>query len=67
MLTAAAAAGVHRVVLCTSAMVYGALPDNDVPLAEDAAAAGHGRGDAASATCWRSSGSAAARRAPTPG
>ena len=26
----------HRVVLCTSAMVYGALPDNDVPLAEDA-------------------------------
>ena len=36
MLTAAAAAGVHRVVLCTSAMVYGALPDNDVPLAEDA-------------------------------
>jgi nucleoside-diphosphate-sugar epimerase len=36
VLTAAAAAGVHRVVLCTSAMVYGAHPDNDVPLAEDA-------------------------------
>ncbi|MDK1476710.1 SDR family oxidoreductase [Streptomyces sp. 549] len=36
VLTAAAAAGVPRVVLCTSAMVYGALPDNDVPLAEDA-------------------------------
>jgi nucleoside-diphosphate-sugar epimerase len=36
VLTAAAAAGVHRVVLCTSAMVYGALPDNDVPLSEDA-------------------------------
>ncbi|MGW1377314.1 SDR family oxidoreductase [Streptomyces sp. NPDC002446] len=36
VLTAAAAAGIHRVVLCTSAMVYGALPDNDVPLAEDA-------------------------------
>ncbi|MEV0275352.1 NAD-dependent epimerase/dehydratase family protein [Streptomyces sp. NPDC050610] len=36
VLTAAAAAGVHRVVLCTSAMVYGALPENDVPLAEDA-------------------------------
>ncbi|WP_340558173.1 SDR family oxidoreductase [Streptomyces sp. GSL17-111] len=36
VLTAAAAAGVRRVVLCTSAMVYGALPDNDVPLAEDA-------------------------------
>lgn len=36
VLTAAAAVGVHRVVLCTSAMVYGALPDNDVPLAEDA-------------------------------
>ncbi|MBB4885915.1 SDR family oxidoreductase [Streptomyces netropsis] len=36
VLTAAAAAGVHRVVLCTSAMVYGARPDNAVPLAEDA-------------------------------
>lgn len=36
VLTAAAAAGVHRAVLCTSAMVYGALPDNDIPLAEDA-------------------------------
>nr|WP_245661255.1 SDR family oxidoreductase [Streptomyces varsoviensis] len=36
VLTAAAAAGVHRVVLCTSAMVYGALPENDVPLSEDA-------------------------------
>ncbi|MEE1927679.1 NAD-dependent epimerase/dehydratase family protein [Streptomyces sp. TRM 70351] len=36
VLTAAAAAGVRRVVLCTSAMVYGALQDNDVPLAEDA-------------------------------
>ncbi|MCX4805615.1 SDR family oxidoreductase [Streptomyces sp. NBC_01214] len=35
VLTAAAAAGVHRVVLCTSAMVYGALPDNDIPLSED--------------------------------
>src|SRR5256886_13792191 len=29
-------AGVHRVVLVTSAMVYGALEDNDVPLAEEA-------------------------------
>ncbi|MEV0926437.1 SDR family oxidoreductase [Streptomyces spongiicola] len=36
VLTAAAAAGVRRVVLCTSAMVYGALVDNDVPLSEDA-------------------------------
>lgn len=36
VLTAAAAAGVRRVVLCTSAMVYGAYPDNPVPLAEDA-------------------------------
>ncbi|MYX35550.1 MULTISPECIES: SDR family oxidoreductase [unclassified Streptomyces] len=36
VLTAAAAAGVRRVVLCTSAMVYGAHADNDVPLAEDA-------------------------------
>ncbi|MFE0463644.1 NAD-dependent epimerase/dehydratase family protein [Kitasatospora sp. NPDC058965] len=35
VVTAAAAAGVPRVVLCTSAMVYGALPDNEVPLAED--------------------------------
>ena len=37
VLTAAAAAGVERVVLCTSAAVYGAYPDNPVPLAEDAA------------------------------
>jgi nucleoside-diphosphate-sugar epimerase len=36
VLTAAAASGVRRVVLCTSAMVYGALPDNPVPLDEDA-------------------------------
>jgi len=35
VLTAAAAAGVRRVVLCTSAMVYGALADNLVPLPED--------------------------------
>lgn len=35
VLTAAAAAGVRRVVLCTSAMTYGALVDNPVPLAED--------------------------------
>lgn len=34
--TAAAASGVRRVVLCTSAMVYGALPENPVPLDEDA-------------------------------
>lgn len=36
VLTAAAAAGVRRVVLCTSAMVYGAAPDNPIPLDEDA-------------------------------
>jgi nucleoside-diphosphate-sugar epimerase len=36
VLTAAAAAGVRRVVLVTSAMVYGALEDNPVPLPEDA-------------------------------
>lgn len=36
VLTSAAAAGVRRVVLCTSAMVYGALPDNPVPLEDDA-------------------------------
>jgi nucleoside-diphosphate-sugar epimerase len=36
LLTAAAAAGVRRLVLLTSAMVYGADPDNPVPLPEDA-------------------------------
>ena len=36
VLTAAAASGVRRVVLCTSAMVYGASADNEVPLDEDA-------------------------------
>ncbi|HKB30637.1 MAG TPA: NAD-dependent epimerase/dehydratase family protein [Streptosporangiaceae bacterium] len=36
VLTAAAAEGVGRVVLVTSAMVYGARPDNQVPLAEAA-------------------------------
>jgi nucleoside-diphosphate-sugar epimerase len=36
VLTAAAASGVRRVVLCTSAMVYGAHQDNEVPLDEDA-------------------------------
>jgi nucleoside-diphosphate-sugar epimerase len=36
VLTAAAAGGVSRIVLVTSAMVYGARPDNSVPLPEDA-------------------------------
>ncbi|MBR8741361.1 NAD-dependent epimerase/dehydratase family protein [Nocardiopsis sp. MG754419] len=36
VLTAAAAAGVPRVILVTSTMVYGAAPDNPVPLPEDA-------------------------------
>ncbi|MFC4058232.1 NAD-dependent epimerase/dehydratase family protein [Planomonospora corallina] len=36
VLTASAAARVRRVVLVTSAMVYGAAPDNEVPLPEDA-------------------------------
>jgi nucleoside-diphosphate-sugar epimerase len=36
VVTAAAAGGVSRVVLVTSAMVYGASPDNPVPLNEDA-------------------------------
>jgi nucleoside-diphosphate-sugar epimerase len=36
VLTAAAAGGVGRVVLVTSAMVYGARPGNPVPLQEDA-------------------------------
>lgn len=35
VLTAAAAGGVGRAVLVTSAMVYGARPDNPVPLPED--------------------------------
>lgn len=36
VLTASAAARVRKVVLVTSAMVYGAAPDNEVPLPEDA-------------------------------
>ncbi|MFC5752545.1 NAD-dependent epimerase/dehydratase family protein [Actinomadura rugatobispora] len=36
VVTAAAAARVRRVVLVTSAMVYGAGPDNQIPLPEDA-------------------------------
>ncbi len=36
LVTAAAAAGVARVVVVTSAQVYGAAPDNPVPLPEDA-------------------------------
>lgn len=36
VLSVAAATGVRRVVLTTSAMVYGALADNPVPLDEDA-------------------------------
>ncbi|PZG41072.1 NAD-dependent dehydratase [Spongiactinospora gelatinilytica] len=36
VLTASAAARVRRVVVVTSAMVYGAAPDNPVPLPEDA-------------------------------
>jgi nucleoside-diphosphate-sugar epimerase len=36
VLTAAAASRVGRVVLVTSSMVYGARPDNPVPLSEDA-------------------------------
>lgn len=36
ILTASAAAGVGRVIVVTSAMVYGAFEDNPVPLEEDA-------------------------------
>ena len=36
VLTCAAAAGVRRVILRSSAMVYGALPDNPVPLPDSA-------------------------------
>ncbi|MEU4545140.1 NAD-dependent epimerase/dehydratase family protein [Nonomuraea dietziae] len=39
VLTASAAARVRRVVLVTSAMVYGAAPENAVPLPEDSAVA----------------------------
>lgn len=38
LVTAAAAAGVRHLVVVTSAMVFGARPDNPVPLAEDAPA-----------------------------
>ena len=37
VLTASAAAGVARVIVVTSAMVYGAAPDNPTPIPEDAA------------------------------
>ncbi|REE98770.1 NAD-dependent epimerase/dehydratase family protein [Thermomonospora umbrina] len=40
VVTACAAARVRHVVLVTSAMVYGAAPDNPVPLPEDAPVAG---------------------------
>lgn len=36
VVTASAAAGVRRVIVVTSAMVYGASPDNPIPLDEDA-------------------------------
>ena len=36
LVTSAAAAGVGHLVVVTSAMAYGALPDNPVPLPEDA-------------------------------
>ena len=36
VLTCAAAAGVRRVILLSSAMVYGALPDNPVPIPDSA-------------------------------
>jgi len=36
VLDAASAAGVHQVVLISTAMVYGAWPDNPVPITEDA-------------------------------
>ena len=66
VLTAAAAAGVHRVVLCTSAMVYGALPDNDCRSPRTPSCGPRPR-PPASATCWRSSGSPAARPRAHPG
>ncbi len=56
VLTAAAAAGVHRVVLCTSAMVYGALPDNELPFSKTPNC-GRPPRPRGSGTCWRSSGS----------
>jgi nucleoside-diphosphate-sugar epimerase len=47
VLTAAAAGRVGRVVLLTSAMVYGARPDNPVPLPEDAPLAAEADGSVA--------------------
>jgi len=44
VLTACAAARVRRAVLVTSAMVYGAAPDNPVPLPEDAPVAAESDG-----------------------
>ena len=64
VLTAAAAGRVGRVVLVTSAMVYGARPDNPVPLAEDAPLAvdtdSSVAGDLLEIEQWRT-----ARRGPT--
>ena len=57
--------GGHRVILLSSAMVYGALPDNPVPIPDSAPLRGRCRTARWSPTCWRSSASAAAPRART--
>ncbi|GAA3110153.1 hypothetical protein GCM10020001_030690 [Nonomuraea salmonea] len=66
VLTACAAARVRKVVLVTSAMVYGAAPDNEVPLPEDAPPWPPSPTPAWWATSWRSSPSYAGRCAATP-
>ncbi len=64
VLTAAAAAGVHRVVLCTSAMVYGALPDNELPPVGGRRTARDRRGDRGRGPAGdRTAGAAGAARA----
>ncbi len=65
VLTGAAAERVGLVVLVTSAMVYGARPDNPVPLPEDAPLLADSGGSLA-VTCSKSRSSPAARAAPTP-
>ncbi len=66
VLTAAAAAGVHRVVLCTSRDGLRRAAGQRAAAVRGRRAARHRRGHAASATCWRSSGWRGARPARTP-
>src|SRR5580693_2794516 len=65
VLTSAAAGRVGRVVLVTSAMVYGARPDNRSRCPSTPRSPPR-RTAAWPGTCWRSSSWPAARRGPTP-